>query len=137
MQGDGGLIKKIIKEGSGWETPSKSDDVTVIYHGTLEDGTVFDSSRDRGDTFNFTLGQGQGEAQIVLASLLIVYAIPSELELYILSAQNPLTAACLSLMGMPCSHQGMGQGSCHHEEGRESNPDLQGAIRVRQYWEPT
>lgn len=44
MQGDGGLIKKIIKEGSGWETPSKGDDVTVIYHGTLEDGTVFDSS---------------------------------------------------------------------------------------------
>ena len=63
MQGDGGLIKNIIKEGSGWETPSKGHDVTVIYHGTLEDGTVFDSSRDRGDTFNFTLGQGQGEAQ--------------------------------------------------------------------------
>ena len=61
MQGDGGLIKKIMTEGSGWETPSKGDDVTVQYHGTLEDGTVFDSSRDRGDTFNFTIGQGQGE----------------------------------------------------------------------------
>ena len=61
MQGDGGLIKKIIKEGTGWETPSKDDSVTVHYHGTLEDGTVFDSSRDRDDPFVFTIGQGQGE----------------------------------------------------------------------------
>ncbi len=62
MQGDGGLIKKILKAGEGWETPSKGDSVKVIYHGTLEDGTVFDSSRDRGDTFDFTIGQGQGQA---------------------------------------------------------------------------
>ena len=61
MQGDAGLIKKIITEGSGWETPSKGDSVTVHYHGTLEDGTVFDSSRDRDDPFNFTIGEGQGE----------------------------------------------------------------------------
>lgn len=67
MQGDGGLIKKILKEGSGWETPCKGDNVTVIYHGTLEDGTVFDSSQDRGDTFDFTIGLGQGAAKLISA----------------------------------------------------------------------
>ena len=35
------------------------DTVEVIYHGTLESGEVFDSSRDRGDTISFVLGSGQ------------------------------------------------------------------------------
>lgn len=38
-------------------TPGKT--VTVNYKGTLEDGTVFDSSYDRGTPFSFKLGAGE------------------------------------------------------------------------------
>lgn len=37
----------------------KGDLVHMHYTGTLEDGTVFDSSVDRGQYFTFTLGTGQ------------------------------------------------------------------------------
>ncbi|KAL6054443.1 Peptidyl-prolyl cis-trans isomerase fkbp4 [Balamuthia mandrillaris] len=56
---DGGVKKKILQEGSGWETPSKGSEVTVHYVGTLLDGTQFDSSRERNQPFSFTLGRGQ------------------------------------------------------------------------------
>ncbi|KAJ7950530.1 Peptidylprolyl isomerase [Quillaja saponaria] len=57
--GKQGLKKKLVKQGEGWETPEVGDEVEVHYTGTLLDGTQFDSSRDRGTPFKFTLGQGQ------------------------------------------------------------------------------
>ena len=55
---DGGVTKKILVMGSGWEKPRKGNEVFVHYVGTLLDGTKFDSSRDRGSPFKFNLGQG-------------------------------------------------------------------------------
>lgn len=49
-----GLQYKIIKEGTG-ETPKLEDTVTVNYHGSLIDGTEFDSSHRRGQPATFSL----------------------------------------------------------------------------------
>jgi FKBP-type peptidyl-prolyl cis-trans isomerase FkpA/FKBP-type peptidyl-prolyl cis-trans isomerase FklB len=49
-----GLIYKEIKPGTG-DTPKASDRVKVHYHGTLRDGTVFDSSVKRGEPATFPL----------------------------------------------------------------------------------
>ncbi len=51
-----GLQYKVTKEGTG-ASPSKTDKVTVHYHGTLPDGTIFDSSVDRGTPATFGLNQ--------------------------------------------------------------------------------
>ena len=49
-----GLIITEIKPGTG-ETPKATDRVKVHYHGTLRDGTVFDSSVKRGEAATFPL----------------------------------------------------------------------------------
>ena len=47
-----GLQYKVLAEGSG-DSPKETDQVTVHYHGTLIDGTVFDSSVERGQPAKF------------------------------------------------------------------------------------
>lgn len=52
---ESGLVYYSMKEGEGAQ-PDVSNTVEVHYHGTLIDGTVFDSSVDRGQTISFPLG---------------------------------------------------------------------------------
>lgn len=51
-----GLQYEVITEGTG-PIPSADDRVRVHYHGTLIDGTVFDSSVERGEPAVFGVGQ--------------------------------------------------------------------------------
>lgn len=50
-----GLQYQVLKEGSG-EKPTVNDRVRCHYHGTLIDGTVFDSSVERGQPAEFSVG---------------------------------------------------------------------------------
>lgn len=65
---DTGLQYKILKEGYG-NTPTMDDVVKCHYHGTLLDGTVFDSSIERGQAAIFPLNgviQGWAEALLMM-----------------------------------------------------------------------
>lgn len=53
---DSGLQYEVLVEGDG-EKPAETDTVKVHYHGTLIDGTVFDSSVDRGQPATFPLNR--------------------------------------------------------------------------------
>lgn len=78
LSGDGGVMKEILqvsdkdqtmkskkhswkylKEGVGTETASDGCTVSCHYTGRLLDGTKFDSSVDRKEPFEFSLGKGQ------------------------------------------------------------------------------
>ena len=51
---DSGLVFIPLEPGDG-ERPDADDTVRVHYHGTLRDGTVFDSSRQRGEPISLSL----------------------------------------------------------------------------------
>ena len=53
---ESGLQYEVMTSGSG-EKPTAADQVTVHYHGMLTDGTVFDSSVDRGEPAQFGVTQ--------------------------------------------------------------------------------
>ncbi len=54
---DSGLQYLVLEEGSGSENPGPKTKVSAHYHGTLIDGTVFDSSVERGQPLDFGLNQ--------------------------------------------------------------------------------
>lgn len=54
---ESGLQYEILTKGSGTEHPSATSRVKVHYHGTLIDGTVFDSSVERNEPIAFGLNQ--------------------------------------------------------------------------------
>lgn len=77
-----GLQYQVIKEGTG-PKPTLTDKVRVHYHGTLIDGTVFDSSVDRGQPIEFNVNgviPGWTEAlQLMPVGSKWKLVIPSEL----------------------------------------------------------
>ena len=77
-----GLQYKVITEGKG-EKPSKTSVVKVHYTGTLPDGTIFDSSEQRGEPATFPLNQviaGWTEAlQLMSVGSRYILYVPSAL----------------------------------------------------------
>ncbi len=52
-----GLKYQVMKQGTGAVSPKATDTVNVHYHGTLLNGTVFDSSVERGQPISFPLNR--------------------------------------------------------------------------------
>ena len=78
-----GLQYEILQKGDGNDHPSASSMVNVHYHGMLLDGTVFDSSVDRGEPISFPLNQvisGWTEGvQLMVVGDKFRFFIPAEL----------------------------------------------------------
>ena len=54
---DSGLQYEVLASGGGGESPTTTNTVLAHYHGTLSDGSVFDSSVERGDPASFGVPQ--------------------------------------------------------------------------------
>lgn len=89
---DSGLQYKVLEEGDG-ETPEADSEVEVHYEGSLLDGTVFDSSFERGEPVSFRVNQvieGWQEAlQMMSVGDTWMLYIPAELA-YGESGQGPI-----------------------------------------------
>ena len=77
-----GLQYEVIKQGSG-PMPAATSEVEVHYEGTLIDGTVFDSSYERGESISFPLNRvirGWTEGvQLMPTGSTFMFYIPSDL----------------------------------------------------------
>jgi FKBP-type peptidyl-prolyl cis-trans isomerase FklB len=78
-----GLQYEVLKQGTTQVSPKATDQVKVHYHGTLMDGSIFDSSVDRGEPITFGLDQvisGWTEGvQLMHVGDKFKFYIPSEL----------------------------------------------------------
>ncbi|XP_074589402.1 peptidyl-prolyl cis-trans isomerase FKBP62-like isoform X2 [Curcuma longa] len=94
--GAGGLKKKLLRRGSGWETPALGDEAIVQYEGRLMDGSKFISSREGGESLS--LGSGQ-----IVASLDqgIITMKKGELALFTLSC--PCGYENIAAQGVPAN----------------------------------
>lgn len=83
VETDSGLQYQLITKGQGENHPTRTSKVKVHYHGTLIDGTVFDSSVDRGQPISFGLNQvisGWTEGvQLMVVGDKMRFVIPSHL----------------------------------------------------------
>ena len=57
VETESGLQYQVLTQGKGTQHPVAKDTVKVHYHGTLIDGSVFDSSVNRGQPISFALNQ--------------------------------------------------------------------------------
>ena len=78
-----GLQYQVLEKGEGSVHPSANSTVTVHYHGTLLDGTVFDSSVERNEPISFPLNRvikGWTEGvQLMVVGDKFKFFIPSKL----------------------------------------------------------
>lgn len=81
--GLGGFSVTMIKKGSSRRKPATGEVVVCHYEGRLQDGTVFDSSRQRNKPLNFVIGIGsvikawdEGVAQMELGERACIIAPP-------------------------------------------------------------
>ena len=98
---NGGVVKTIKKEGKGGCPPHGST-VFVHYVGTLENGDKFDSSRDRGEPFSFTLGKGSVGAFLGFCCFLMVMLLSG--TCIILSAHRLLASVLAFVILRPQLH---------------------------------
>ena len=90
-----GLQYKVVRDGNGVKPVNDKDKVEVNYEGSLLDGTVFDSSYERGETASFGLNQvikgwGEGLKYIDEGGEIILW-IPAELAYGDRSAGDKIT----------------------------------------------
>lgn len=83
MSTESGMQYKILEKGEGTVHPTAKSNVKVHYHGTLIDGTVFDSSVERDKPISFGLHQvipGWTEGvQLMVEGDKVRFYIPSKL----------------------------------------------------------
>jgi FKBP-type peptidyl-prolyl cis-trans isomerase len=115
-----GLQYKTTVEGTGM-APDANDKVTVHYHGTLIDGTVFDSSVDRGQPATFGLNQvitGWTEGlQLMKEGGKTTFYIPSNLA-YGARAQGKIAANSTLIFDVELIKVEPVEGSAAPEQGK-------------------